>query len=190
MVPADFLEQGHLLIGASGAINVVNLPGYIVYLRQQVCRNIRVILTEAACQFLKPEAVLAVSGHAAFVTGGHCEQFPAPHLSLTDWADIFLILPASANILAKAAQGIADDLLSSAILAAACPIIFYPSMNRRMWEKPVTQRNVATLLDDGHYLKYKVEMALEVASGRTEECVVPDIVHIGQDISHILAARG
>lgn len=185
----DFKEHGHLLIGATGAINVVNLPGYIVHLRQNVCKNIHVILTEAACTFLKKEAILYVSGNEAFVTGSSNKDFPAPHLSLTSWADIFLILPASANIFAKAAHGIADDLLSSAIVAASCPIVFFPSMNKTMWEKPVTKRNLATLLQDGHSIKYKIQTSLEIATGRAEESIVPDIPHIGQDIAHILSLR-
>lgn len=189
MEPGDFKENGHLLIGATGAINVVNLPGYIVHLRQNVCKNIRVILTESACTFIKKEAILYVSGYEAFVTGSSDAHFPAPHVSLTNWADIFLILPASANIFGKAAHGIADDLLSSAILAANCPIIFYPSMNKPMWEKPAMKRNIATLQEDGYHIKYKVETSLEVASGRTEASIVPDIANIGCDIAYILSAH-
>jgi phosphopantothenoylcysteine decarboxylase/phosphopantothenate--cysteine ligase len=107
-------------------------------------------------------------------------------VSLTSWADIFLILPASANIFGKAANGIADDLLSSAISAADCSIIFYPSMSKHMWEKPAMKSNATTLLPDGYYLKYKVETSLEVATGEAVESIVPDLLSIGRDIYQIL----
>src|SRR5262249_19614274 len=72
-----------------------------------------------------------------------------PHIELTRWADVMLVLPATANILGKAAHGIADDLVSTCIVAADCPVVFVPAMNEVMWRKPAVQPNVAAPAAEG-----------------------------------------
>ncbi|GAB3960493.1 hypothetical protein GCM10027614_82550 [Micromonospora vulcania] len=73
-----------------------------------------------------------------------------PHLALTAWADLVLVLPATANTLAKAALGIADNLVGTCVLAATAPVVLVPSMNAAMWQRPAVQRNVAQLRADGY----------------------------------------
>jgi len=183
----EFKEKGHLLIGGAGAINVMNLPGYIVYLRNNVCKNIKVILTKSAAKMVSKETVSYVSGCSTFTSEYDDIDFLAPHISLTRWADIFLVLPATANIISKAAHGIADDLLSSSILAAECPIIFYPSMNKQMWNNPAIKRSVKQLKDDDYHFKFSVEKVLEIATGNMEEAITTNLYDIESDIYSVLS---
>jgi phosphopantothenoylcysteine decarboxylase / phosphopantothenate---cysteine ligase len=103
-------------------------------------------MTEAARQFVTPLTFQALSGHSV-----HTELFDATqehsmsHIHLARWADLLLIAPASADMLAKMANGLADDLLSTLYLAAECPVMIAPAMNQAMWHKTVTQDNLARL---------------------------------------------
>jgi phosphopantothenoylcysteine decarboxylase/phosphopantothenate--cysteine ligase len=81
---------------------------------------------------------------------GRADGVSPDHLALTEQADLLLVAPATANILAKAACGICDDLLSTLIAASACPVVFAPAMNARMWLKPICQENVARLRRHGY----------------------------------------
>ncbi|HBC69373.1 MAG TPA: bifunctional phosphopantothenoylcysteine decarboxylase/phosphopantothenate--cysteine ligase CoaBC [Sutterella sp.] len=108
--------------------------------------RVRVAMTEAATRFVAPLSFEALSGGPV-----HVDQFSGgmPHLALGRGCDLLVVAPATADILAKAACGIADDLVSSVILARTCPVAFAPAMNSAMWSNPATQRNVRTLTADG-----------------------------------------
>jgi phosphopantothenoylcysteine decarboxylase/phosphopantothenate--cysteine ligase len=93
----------------------------------------------------------------------------APHIQLTRWADLFVVVPATANVLGKAANGIADDLLSTAILASPKPVVFVPVMNPTMLKSKAVQRNIETLRQDGHYVISQDVMGVAVGSDRWEE---------------------
>jgi phosphopantothenoylcysteine synthetase/decarboxylase len=97
------------------------------------------------------------------------------HLDLTRWADLMLVMPATANVLGKAAAGIADDVLTTCILAATSPVVFVPSMNDAMWVKPAVQRNVATLRADG-YGVIPPAVGLAAVDGKPGEGATPDIL--------------
>jgi phosphopantothenoylcysteine decarboxylase/phosphopantothenate--cysteine ligase len=116
-------------------------------------------------------------------------DFPAPHVSLPDWADLFLVLPASANIIGKAAHGIGDDLLSSAVVAATCPVAFVPSMNMQMWNKPAVQRNVRQLTEDGYHVFAGVQEGFRGSTGKMEECIGIDINQIGIKAMRLLKQK-
>lgn len=108
--------------------------------------SVRVCMTEAAAQFVGPLTFEALSGHPVVrdaFTGA------MEHLELTRNCDLLIVAPATANILAKAANGIADDLVSSVILASSAPVAVCPALNCNMWAKPATQRNIAQLKSDG-----------------------------------------
>ncbi|MBH9968168.1 flavoprotein [[Bacillus] enclensis] len=172
MILNNFKENGKLLVGVAGAVNAANVPSYLAYIRQNICRNIKVILTKNATKFLTQGAISSVTGDRAFLDDAGSKEFPAPHISLTRWADAFIVLPASANIISKAAHGIADDLLSTAILSSPHSVIFYPNVNVQMWEKKVMQKNIQILKED-HLILYKTDKVLEVASGETELSIIP-----------------
>jgi phosphopantothenoylcysteine decarboxylase/phosphopantothenate--cysteine ligase len=112
--------------------------------------EVQVVMTEAAHQFITPVTMQALSGKPVF-TNMWDASIPngMPHIELSRAADAIVVAPASADFLAKLAQGRADDLLSTLCLARDCPLIVAPAMNKQMWENPSTQRNITQLKEDG-----------------------------------------
>lgn len=112
--------------------------------------DVQVVMTDAACQFITPVTMQALSGKPVY-TSMWDSNIPngMPHIELSRNSDAILIAPASADFLAKLVQGRADDLLSTLCLARDCPLIVAPAMNRQMWENPATQRNIDQLRQDG-----------------------------------------
>ena len=112
--------------------------------------EVQVVMTEAACHFITPTTMQGLSGKPVYT-----DQWDASvpnnmaHINLSRDADAIVIAPASADFIAKLANGLADDLLSTLCLARLCPLIIAPAMNREMWLNVATQRNVAQLLADG-----------------------------------------
>jgi len=142
----------NLLLGIAGSINAMNIPMYLQYFRTSFVQHIKVIMTPHAAQIISPKVVELLVDDRVFVD--LWDRSPSvervPHIQLTQWADLFVVYPATANILGKAANGIADDLLSTAILSSAHPVIFVPAMNSAMWESKALQRNIRLLEQDGH----------------------------------------
>ena len=116
--------------------------------------DVRVAMTENATRFVGPVTFEALSGHpVATSEWEHTPEGAMPHIELNLHADLLLVVPATANILAKAARGIADALVSALILAHRSKVAFVPAMSRHMWANPATQRNVADLKRDGaHFI--------------------------------------
>lgn len=111
--------------------------------------EVSVIMTEAAQRFVTPLSFQALGAKKVYTGDWGDSTTAIPHIEATKEASLFLVAPATANILAKAAQGLADDLLSAAILAARCPVAYAPAMNAFMWHNQATQRNVTQLTQDG-----------------------------------------
>ena len=108
-------------------------------------------MTRAARKFVGPPTFRALTGRPV-VTDQFDRHYPlGAHIELADRADLLCIAPASADLLAKAACGLADDLLSTLLLSFDGPVLLAPAMNAAMWEKPAVQRNVATLRADGYH---------------------------------------
>lgn len=111
--------------------------------------EVSVIMTEAAQRFVTPLSFQALGAKKVYTDDWGDSTTAIPHIEATKEASLLLVAPATANILAKAAQGLADDLLSAAILAARCPVAYAPAMNTFMWHNQATQRNVTQLTQDG-----------------------------------------
>lgn len=111
--------------------------------------EVSVIMTEAAQRFVTPLSFQALGAKKVYTGDWGDSATAIPHIEATKEASLLLVAPATANILAKAAQGLADDLLSAAILAARCPVAYAPAMNTFMWHNQATQRNVTQLTQDG-----------------------------------------
>ena len=111
--------------------------------------EVSVIMTEAAQRFVTPLSFQALGAKKVYTGDWGDSTTAIPHIEATKEASLLLVAPATANILAKAAQGLADDLLSTAILAARCPVAYAPAMNTFMWHNQATQRNVTQLTQDG-----------------------------------------
>ncbi len=133
----------------------------------------RVILTRGGSEFVTPLSAGSLSGERVFSDlWDLTAESEMGHIELSRSADLVVVAPATADLMAKAAHGIANDLASTTLLATDKRILFVPAMNVRMWEAPATQRNVKTLLDDGQYIlgPDKGEMACgEYGYGRMSE---------------------
>lgn len=143
------LKGKKIVLGVTGGIAVYKAVDLVSRLRKQGA-EVRVIMTEHAQNFVTPLTFKEISGNKVATSMWESNQeFNVEHIALANWADAFLVAPATANILAKMACGIADDLLSTTLLAAQAPIIVCPAMNTGMYENPVTQQNIQKLADLG-----------------------------------------
>jgi phosphopantothenoylcysteine decarboxylase/phosphopantothenate--cysteine ligase len=109
--------------------------------------EVQAVMTEAACHFITPATLQALSGRPVLVDQWHATNNGMAHIERT--ADAIVIAPATADFIAKLANGLADDLLSTLCLARDCPLLVAPAMNKQMWGNAATQRNVARLVQDG-----------------------------------------
>ena len=108
--------------------------------------NVQVLMTKNATEFIGPHTFESLTGNRVSVdTFDRNYQFQVEHIALADQADVVLVAPATANVLAKLAHGLADDMLTTTVLACNCPKLAAPAMNTKMFENPVTQDNLATL---------------------------------------------
>ena len=108
--------------------------------------NVQVLMTKNATEFIGPHTFESLTGNRVSVdTFDRNYQFQVEHIALADQADVVLVAPATANVLAKLAHGLADDMLTTTVLACNCPKLAAPAMNTKMYENPVTQDNLATL---------------------------------------------
>lgn len=144
--------QKTILIGITGGIAAYKITDLVSRLKKRGY-IIEIIMTESARHLVAPLALSTLSGRPVRSEMFHeiiGEDVEVEHISLADKADIMVIVPATANIIGKAANGIADDLLSTVIMAASCPVMYFPAMNTRMWEHPCTQENIAKLRELGN----------------------------------------
>ena len=139
------LKNKQILLGISGGIAAYK-AAELTRLLTGKGAIVQVVMTTAAQEFITPLTLQALSGQAVRSTlFDPAHEAAMGHIELARWADLILIAPASANTLAKLAQGTADDLLSTLCLAAGCPISVAPAMNQHMWQAPATQTNIKTL---------------------------------------------
>lgn len=139
------LKRKTVVLGVSGSIAAYKIATLASMLVKQHC-DVHVIMTENATNFINPITFETITNNKCLVeTFDRNFQFHVAHVSLAQKADVMLIAPASANIIAKLAHGIADDMLSTTALACSCPIIISPAMNTHMYENPIVQDNLKTL---------------------------------------------
>lgn len=143
------LKGKKIVLGVTGGIAVYKAVDLVSRLRKHGC-EVRVVMTEHAQQFVTPLTFKEISGNAVATSMWNSNQeFNVEHIALANWADAFLVAPATANILAKMTYGIADDLLSTTLLAAQAPIVVCPAMNTGMYLNAATQENIAKLQSRG-----------------------------------------
>ena len=141
------LKDRHIVLGVTGGIAAYKACDLTSRLVKAGAR-VRVVLTEHACHFVPPLTFETLSGSPAY-TDTFAPRAEMEHISLAKWADAFVVAPATANCLAKLANGIGDDLLSTTALAMTAPVLIAPAMNANMWRHPATQANFNTLLARG-----------------------------------------
>lgn len=166
------LEGKNVLLGVTGGIAAYKSADLASKLIKQHA-NVDVIMTENATKFIAPLTFEALT-HNRCVTDTFDRNHPweVEHIALADKADVLVIAPATANCIAKLAAGIADDMLTTTALACDCPKIIAPAMNTKMYENPVTQRNIQTLKDFGYIFVTPGDGYLAcgtVGKGRMEE---------------------
>jgi len=146
---SDVLKDREVLVGVTGGIAAYKAAALVSRLVQAGAAT-NVVMTEHAARFVGPLTFQAITGRPV-----HTDPFAAPdvyhadHIALADRAEIVVVAPATANCLGKLAHGIADDLLSTVLLAVEAPVLLAPAMNVRMWDHPAVRANVKVLKSRG-----------------------------------------
>ena len=138
----NWKSSRRILLGITGGIAAYKIPS-LVRLITRAKSEVEVIMTRSAGNFVAPMTLGALAGKSVWTDEGF--DHTIPHVRLSGWGEVFVVAPCSANTLAKIAHGIADNLLTSAVLAASCPVLLFPAMNDRMYSNPAVQENIETL---------------------------------------------
>lgn len=166
------LKDKHILLGVTGSIAAYKIASLASMLAKQRA-DITVVMTKNATNFINPITFESLTGNKCLVdTFDRNFEFQVEHVSLAKQTEVFLVAPASANVIAKAAHGIADDMLTTTLLACQCPKIFAPAMNTRMYQNPIVQDNISTLKDYG--MEVIVPASGYLACGDTGEGKMPE----------------
>ena len=174
--PQASSTNSNVALGVCGGIAAYKAVEVLRGLQKAGC-NVRVAMTKRACEFIQPLTFRALSGSHVIVDDYAADNpDPIAHITFSQTVDLLIVAPATANIIAKFANGVADDFLTSTYLACTAPILIAPAMNTTMWQHPATQRNLEQLRADGvHIIEPDAgEMACKtIGPGRLSE---PDTI--------------
>jgi phosphopantothenoylcysteine decarboxylase/phosphopantothenate--cysteine ligase len=181
------LKERRIVLGVTGGIAVYKAAELV---RELVRRgaNVRVIMTDHACEFVTPLTFETLSGNPVSkelfrLTG----RYEIDHIKLAEFAELVVIAPATANIIGKMSAGIADDLLTTVLLAATAPVLICPAMNDKMYANAIVKENLERLVSRGHTL---LEPGYGELACRTEgQGRLPDAPEIAEEIEAILSAK-
>lgn len=181
------LKGKKILLGISGGIAAYKTPELARLLMKQGA-DVKVVATKNALQFVTAFTLETLTHHKLYV-----DMFDGPseyhteHISLAQWADCLLVAPATANVMAKMANGMADDALSTTCLACKCPVMVVPAMNENMWDHPATQYNVDLLKSRGVEVLMPAEG--ELACGVTGKGRMPEPAEIVNLLVNMLTPK-
>lgn len=181
------LKGKHIALGVTGGIALFKAVDLVSKLTQAGA-EVRVVMTENATKLITPLCFKEISGHQVAVSmweGNN--EFNVEHIALATWADVFVVAPATANIIGKLANGIADDMLSTSLLACKKPIILCPAMNTGMWENAAVQDNISRLRSRGVIIMQPKEGHL--ACGTSGAGRLPEALEIKEFINQFLAGQ-
>lgn len=186
-----FVTKKTVLLGVTGGIAAVKVPELIKLLRKEAI-EVLPVMTESVCWIVDPKLIGEVSGHrvhtklfgSGFDAKRILESRRVNHIEMADKADLAVVVPATANVLGKLANGIGDDFLTTTLLAATCPILLWPSMNVHMWRSPVVEENIKRLKRYG-YMIFEPASG-ELACGYEGVGRLPDITVIKKEIVTLL----
>ena len=148
--PNDDLRGYELLVAVTGGIAAYKVCDAVSKLVQRGA-GVTVAMTRAARRFVSPLTFQALSGRGVLTDLWHAsDSGDVQHIRLTSSADLLVVAPATANVLAKIAAGIADDVVTTLVVSADSPVMLAPAMNDRMWRNSIVQRNVRTLKECGY----------------------------------------
>lgn len=143
------LSHKRILLGVSGGIAAYKSADLVRRLRERGA-EVQVVMTQGATEFVTPLTFQALSGRPVFTRLlDHDTEAGMGHIALARWADLIMIAPATANVIARLAQGLADDLLTTLCLAADIPLMLAPAMNQQMWQAAATQENIVKVANRG-----------------------------------------
>ena len=144
--------MARVIVGVTGGIAAYKAAELVSLLGKQG-HEVRCIMTNAAKQFITPLTLQTLSGNPVYTDMFHPQdtmEWQVEHIGLARWADCVLVVPATADFIGKVAHGLADDFLSTCVMATAAPVIFAPAMNDQMYANPIVQRNIAALREAGY----------------------------------------
>lgn len=146
------LKDKNIILGVTGGIAAYKCVDLVSRLRKQGA-NVHVILTKGAQNFVTETAMREISGNPVVTSmWQEIQQYDVEHIALAQMADVVLVAPATANVIAKCACGMADDMLTTTLLATKAPVFFAPAMNTNMYENAITQQNLHTLQERGCHI--------------------------------------
>jgi phosphopantothenoylcysteine decarboxylase/phosphopantothenate--cysteine ligase len=183
------LRGKHILVGVTGGIAAYK-DCYLVRDLRKAGADVKVIMTEAAGKFVTPLTFSALSGHDVAgdlwtLNQSTGSDIGTQHIALANWADVFVIAPASANTIAKMTYGLSDNLLTIVALASRCPIVLAPTMDADMYLNPVTQQNIDALQERGYVVVPPEEG--ELASGLKGPGRLPELQIIIDTLERVLS---
>ncbi len=178
------LKNKNIVLGITGCIAAYKSASLISLLRKEGA-NVNVIMTKKAQKFITPLTIRTLSKNPVVIDMfEEVISYEVEHISLASKVDLFLVAPATANIIGKIANGIADDMLSTTIMATKAPVIFSPAMNNNMYENLIVKSNIEKLKDYGYYfIEPKVGM---LACGVEAVGKFPDVKDIVDYIKKII----
>lgn len=144
------MKNKHVVIGVTGSVAAYKSAELVSRLKQKGA-DVYVVMTKNAAELVGPATFKALSGNPV-LTRMFSKDELLPHIKLAEWMDILVIAPATANIIGKIANGIADDLLSTLVIAAEAPIIIAPAMNEKMYKAEIVKQNIDTLKKRGYHI--------------------------------------
>jgi phosphopantothenoylcysteine decarboxylase/phosphopantothenate--cysteine ligase len=175
-----------LVVAVTGSVGAMHVPEQIWHLQRTFARTVHVIMTRSATHFVSANALRLLSGHPVLIDQfDEASPFAVPHVQLSERARLLLVMPASANILAKAAHGICDDLVSTTIVTFDERVVFVPNMNAGMWHNSIVQENVRKLVSLGRSV-IEPSLGIEISSKELEIGGMPSIETITEYLEELL----
>lgn len=178
----------HILVGVSGGIAAYKMAETV----SRLCKlgaEVKVCMTEAATQFILPLTLQTLSKNPVAVDlFAEPKAWEVAHISLAQWADAVLLAPATANLIGKLANGIADDMLTTTVMAATAPVVLAPAMNVNMYHNPMVQRNLQLLSDVAGYTVLQPDSGL-LACGAVGDGRMPEPEQLVEEICAALSPK-
>ena len=189
MKEIDKFIISNLLLGVTGSVGVISIPYYIKMLKDEIARKVVVIMSHSAKKFITPYTLRLFSGNYVYTdVFDVTNDILVPHIHLARNSDLFLIMPATANIIGKLANGIADDLISSVAIASAVPVAVVPAMNSIMWNSKAVQQNLVSLKKLGYHV-LQPEEGICVADMEPTIGCIPEFPVVADFIRNIVLSR-
>lgn len=187
-LPTVPLARGRLLIVATGAIAVTQLPEWAMLFRVSYDWSVRVCLTRSAEQLVSRHALAAITQLPVEGPEWDTSRGVVPHQELAEWPDLVLVAPAGTQFIAKCAAGMPDSLALATVICTRAPVVFAPAVPEGALARPSVRRNLKLLEEDGHYV-VPAEPGLSVHSGARNSAAMPSLMSILRFTSRVLADR-